>query len=76
MTFMNGPHCTVLRSQMIQLLGSKRGMERNAMTTNGAMIKNVMNTATFPTIESPLCIEEVSTPALDLANMAQGAYFH
>ena len=64
MTLMKGPHCTVLRSQMIQLLGSRRGMDKKAMTTNGAIMKKVMNTATLPTMDSPLCTEEDTEAAI------------
>ena len=54
MTLMKGPHCTALRSQTIQLLGCRRGMAKNAITTKGAMMKKVMKTATLPTIDKPL----------------------
>ena len=58
MTLMNGPHCTALKSQIIQLLGSKRGIDKKAMTTNGAIMKKVMKTATLPTIDRPLQMQE------------------
>ena len=61
MTFMKGPHCTVFRSMIIQLLGSSLGMERKAMTTKGAIMKKVMNTATLPTIDNPLHGQRILT---------------
>ena len=33
-------------------------MAKKAMTTNGAMMKKVMKTATLPTIDSPLLTED------------------
>ena len=54
MMFMNVPHCTALASKISQLEGWILGMATNPIIMKGNIMNKVMNTATLPTIDSPL----------------------